>query len=49
MPNPAQSTNYMGSNTAAPYFLYKTTYAVNPSILNRNYDEEEEQPRRFEN
>ena len=44
---PAQSTNYMGSNTATSYFLYETTYAVNPLVLNWNY--EEEQLWRFEN
>jgi hypothetical protein len=37
----------MGSNTATSYFSYETTYAVNPLILNRSYEEEE--PWRFEN
>jgi hypothetical protein len=37
---PAQSTNYMGSNTAVSYFLYETTYTVNASILDRSDDEE---------
>jgi hypothetical protein len=28
----------MGSNTATSYFLYETTYAVNPFILNGVFD-----------
>jgi hypothetical protein len=39
--NPTQSTNYMGSNTAASYFLYETIYAVNISTVDRNYEEEQ--------
>jgi hypothetical protein len=39
----------VGSNTATSHFLYEKTSAVNPLILNRNYDEEEEEPWRFEN
>jgi hypothetical protein len=38
--NPAQSTNYMGSNTAISYFLYETTYAVNTSTVDRNNEEQ---------
>jgi hypothetical protein len=41
--NPAQSIKYVDSNTATPYFLYEKTSAVNPLILNRNYDDEEEE------
>ncbi len=47
MQTPAQSTNYMGSNSAVSYFLYETTYAVNASTVDRN-DEEEQLWRRSE-
>lgn len=48
--HPAQSIKYVGSNTATSYFLYETTFAVNPLILCSDYydEEEEQQPWRFE-
>jgi hypothetical protein len=46
--NPAQSTNYMDSNTAMLYFSYERRSAVNPAVINRNYQQQEEL-RRSEN